>query len=142
MHGLQTQASNISHSSSESALSSFPAASSWDELSVEQETVPFLSRVSSESAPSSASESTCSRIKLFEDEADEAKMQLVWLDESDLLNGISPSKVSFSILTSWHITDISPLEQKDRGSSAWELLCATDIQKKSSNFTSKRFWNY
>lgn len=46
---------------------------------------------------------------LFTDVPEAAKMQLVWLEETDLLNGTRSSNFSFSRLTSWQITEISPL---------------------------------
>ena len=50
--------------------------------------------------------------KLLTDEPDEANLQVVWLDETDMLKGTRLSNFSFSKLTSWHITDISPLQNR------------------------------
>lgn len=59
----------------------------------------------------------------FRDELEEAWMQLVWLKEMDLLNGIRSSNFSLSNLTSWQITDISPLEERMNGKMLPLLRC-------------------
>jgi len=120
--------SNTSHPSSEHAfkwfLSDLSSLRLFDdmldlELMNEDARLPSLSRFEDE--PFSASRWDAVSVKgeqkrakslaaLFRDEPDEARMQLVWLEERDLLNGTSKSNFSFRCLTSWTITEISPLK--------------------------------
>lgn len=58
---------------------------------------------------------TKSDAMLFKDNPEVvAKMQLVWLEETDSLNGTRSSNFSFNSLTSWQITEISPLHKEKK----------------------------
>jgi len=85
----------LGHSSTKSHPSSKSCFSLEKSLSTEQARIGSFG--SSDVSPVSAARLDA---MLLMDEPDEAKMQLVWLEETDLLNGTRSSNLSFSSLTS------------------------------------------
>ncbi|KAK8482952.1 hypothetical protein V6N12_005706 [Hibiscus sabdariffa] len=103
--------SKISHPSSDSALPSPLILSSEDLLFGDCPSTDGVGLLFSGVLAVSHCPELSSDVALFRDEPEEARMQLVWLEDIDLLNGIRSSNFCFSTLISSQITDISPLQK-------------------------------
>lgn len=109
IHMHSSRLSKISHPSSRRSVLWITDLTSSDAL-FSSSWVDTVSSFSGE-CNKSAGSGTWSSTILFEDELDEAKIQLVWLEHKDLQRGTRSSNFSFNNLTSWHMTEISPLQK-------------------------------